>query len=126
MSLRSRLTSQISDHHVDSDDILHRLEEVAVATSTVSPAVAEQQENGQVVDLEEQVGQRCCGCSALLTPLLCRHSDDSCRLPQFLLSLSILSETACITRVIGKQLAKKMEPELQDGAEVTSHNSSTN
>ncbi|XP_036072359.1 uncharacterized protein LOC118599976 isoform X2 [Oryzias melastigma] len=39
MSLR-RLTSQISDHHVDSDDILRRLEEVAVATSTVSPAVA--------------------------------------------------------------------------------------
>lgn len=27
---------------------------------------------------------------------------------------------------LGKQLAKKIEPELQDSAEVTSHDSSTN
>ncbi|KAF6715721.1 Glucose-6-phosphate isomerase [Oryzias melastigma] len=39
---------------------------------------------------------------------------------------SLCSNINSYDQVIGKQLAKKMEPELQDGAEVTSHNSSTN
>ncbi|RVE55545.1 hypothetical protein OJAV_G00235190 [Oryzias javanicus] len=39
-SLRSRLTSQMSDHYVDLEGILPRLEEVGMTTATLSPAVA--------------------------------------------------------------------------------------
>lgn len=40
---------------------------------------------------------------------------------------SLSSFAFCITRVeLGKQLAKKIEPELKDAAEVHSHDSSTN
>ena len=42
-------------------------------------------------------------------------------------ALNPLSHPLCIIRVeLGKQLAKKIEPELKDAAEVHSHDSSTN
>lgn len=47
--------------------------------------------------------------------------------PLCLFCLCPLSFPLCIVRVeLGKQLAKKIEPELKDSAEVHSHDSSTN
>lgn len=49
------------------------------------------------------------------------------RNPSCLFCLCPLSFPLCIIRVeLGKQLAKKIEPELKDSAEVHSHDSSTN